>query len=141
MTMAGIAWGIYTLIGRGSDNPLMDTAYNFLRTIPFVIILAIVSIKNAHYSIEGILLAALSGSIASGIGYAIWYTALGGLSTTLAAVVQLSVPVIAALGGVIFVSETITLRLMLASIMILGGILLVTLGRYFFVQIKSDRKT
>jgi drug/metabolite transporter (DMT)-like permease len=141
MTVAGIAWGIYTLRGRGSDNPLMDTTYNFLRTIPLVILLAIVTIQNTHYSTEGILLAALSGGIASGIGYTIWYTALGGLSATLAAVVQLSVPVIAALGGIIFVSEAITLRLTLSAIMILGGILLVILGRYYFVQIKLNRKT
>jgi drug/metabolite transporter (DMT)-like permease len=134
MTVAGIAWGIYTLKGRGSDHPLMDTTYNFLRTMPFVIVLAIVTIQHTYYSSEGILLAALSGGIASGIGYTIWYAALGGLSTTQAAVVQLSVPVIAALGGVIFISEEITLRLTVSAIMVLGGILLVVLGRYYFVQ-------
>lgn len=136
MTMAGIAWGIYTLKGRDTDSPLMDTAYNFIRTIPLVIVLAIVAVKNTHYSTEGILLAVLSGGIASGIGYTIWYIALGGLAATQAAVVQLSVPVIAALGGVIFVSEAITLRLTLSALMILGGILLVVLGHYYFVQRK-----
>ena len=141
MAVAGIAWGIYTLIGRGSDNPLMDTSYNFLRTIPFVIILVIIAAQNAHYSTNGILLAALSGGIASGIGYTIWYIALGGLSATQAAVVQLAVPVIAALGGVIFVSEAITLRLILSGLMILGGILLVVLGRFYFVQLKLTRRT
>ena len=134
MTMAGIAWGIYTLKGRGSKNPLADTAYNFLRTLPLVIILTMITIHNAHYTTEGVLLAVLSGAIASGIGYTIWYIALGGLSATQAAVVQLFVPVIAALGGVIFVSEPITLRLTLSGITILGGILLVVLGRYYFVQ-------
>ncbi len=141
MTIAGIAWGIYTLKGRGSKSPLMDTAYNFLRTLPFVIVLLIVTIKNANYSSEGILLAILSGGIASGIGYTIWYSALGGLSVTQAAVLQLSVPVIAALGGIIFVSEAITLRLTVSASMILGGILLVVLGRYYFVQLRLDNKT
>ena len=141
MTIAGIAWGIYTLMGRGSKNPLMDTAYNFLRTIPLVIILVIVAIKTAHYSFEGILFAALSGGIASGIGYTIWYIALGGLSVTQAAVVQLLVPVIAALGGVIFVSEIVTLRLIVSATMILGGVLMVVLGRYYFVQLRLGGKT
>ena len=139
MTMAGIAWGIYTLKGRDSVNPLVDTAYNFLRTIPFVIVLAIIAIQNTHYSTEGILLAVLSGGIASGIGYTMWYIALGGLSVTQAAVVQLLVPIIAALGGVIFLSEKITLRLTLSAIMILGGILMVVWGRYYFVHLKLSR--
>ena len=141
MTVAGIAWGIYTLKGRDSADPLMDTTYNFLRTIPLIAILAIVTIQNAYYSAEGILLAVLSGGIASGIGYTIWYIALGGLSATQAAVVQLLVPVIAALGGIIFVSEAITLRLTLSAFMVLGGILLVVLGRYYFVQLKLNKKT
>jgi drug/metabolite transporter (DMT)-like permease len=136
MTVAGIAWGIYTLRGRGSKNPLIDTAYNFLRTIPLVIIVTIVAIQYAHYTIEGIFLAALSGGIASGIGYTIWYVALGGLSATQAAVVQLLVPVIAAMGGVLFVSEEITIRLVFSAVMILGGILLVVLGKYYFIRLK-----
>lgn len=134
MSVAGIAWGIYTLKGRDSDDPLLDTAGNFLRSVPFVMVLAIIAVNTAQYSIEGILLAVLSGGIASGIGYTIWYSALGGLSATQAAVVQLSVPVIAALGGVIFVSEALTQRLIVSALMILGGILLVVLGRYYFVD-------
>jgi drug/metabolite transporter (DMT)-like permease len=141
MTTAGIAWGIYTLKGRGSINPLMDTAYNFFRTIPLVIILAIVTLQNAQYSFEGIVLAVLSGGIASGIGYAIWYVALGGLSSTQAAVVQLLVPVIAAFGGVIFVSEVVTLRLTISATMILGGILMVVLGRYYYVRLRLRHRT
>jgi drug/metabolite transporter (DMT)-like permease len=129
MTVAGIAWGIYSLKGRESDNPFTDTAGNFLRTVPFVIILTIAAIPYSHYTNEGIVLGALSGGITSAIGYIIWYAALRGLSATLAAVVQLSVPVIAALGGVIFMSEAITLRLALSAVIILGGILLVILGR------------
>lgn len=141
MIAAGIAWGMYTLKGRGSDHPLKDTAYNFLRTIPLVIILLVITIQDAHYSAAGVLLAVLSGGIASGIGYTIWYIALGGLSTTQAAVVQLSVPVIAAFGGVLFVSEAITARLTLSASMVLGGILLVVLGRFYFVQRKLNTKT
>ncbi len=141
MTVAGIAWGIYTLKGRGSKSPLMDTAYNFLRTTPLVILLAITTINNISYSSEGILLALLSGGITSGIGYTIWYIALGGLSSTQAAVLQLSVPVIAALGGVIFVSEAITSRLTISATMVLGGILMVVLGRYYFTKSELGVKT
>lgn len=137
MTIAGFAWGIYTLKGQGSDAPLMDTSYNFLRTMPFVIILTIIALQNVSFTTEGIILAVLSGGIASGIGYMIWYVALGGLSSTQAAVVQLSVPVLAAMGGVIFMSEAVTLRLTISSLLILGGILLVVLGRYYFVQVKK----
>lgn len=113
MTFAGIAWGIYTLKGQSSVNPLADTGYNFLRTVPLIIVLTFVTIQKTHISYDGILLAVLSGGLASGIGYTIWYTTLAGLSVTQAAVVQLLVPVIAAFGGIIFVSETITLRLTL----------------------------
>ena len=141
MTVAGIAWGAYTIKGRGSRNPLMDTAYNFLRTLPAALLLTIVSSGYAHYSPKGIVLAIMSGAIASGIGYTIWYIALGGLSATQAAVIQLSVPVIAALGGVVFVSELITARLALSSALILGGILLVMLGRRYLVQTGSGFKT
>lgn len=141
MTLAGVAWGIYTLKGRGSVNPLADTAYNFARTIPLVIILTVITYQTAHVSSKGILLAILSGGITSGIGYTVWYTALGGLSVTQAAVVQLSVPVIAALGGVIFVSEKISLRLTLSALLILGGILMVILGRYYYVTLKLNAKT
>jgi len=136
MTAAGIGWGAYTLKGRGSGSPLMDTAYNFIRTIPFIAILVIITIKNTAYTTEGIILAVLSGGLASGVGYTIWYSALGGLSAIQAAVVQLTVPMIAAFGGIIFMSEEITVRLTLSSLMILGGILLVVLGRYYFVQVK-----
>ena len=139
MTVAGVSWGIYTLKGRSSANPLMDTAYNFLRTIPFVTILAVLAIKQVHYSPTGILYAVLSGAIASGIGYAIWYRALTGLTTTQAAVVQLLVPVIAAFGGVVFVSEAVTLRLIVSAILVLGGIFIVVLGRFYYAQFQSGK--
>jgi len=137
MSVAGIAWGIYTLKGRSSADPLMDTAYNFLRTTPLVVLLAFVAMSNVSYSAEGLFLALLSGGITSGVGYTIWYIALGGLSSTQAAVLQLSVPVIAALGGVIFVSETITLRLTVSAALVLGGILIVVLGRVYFDRLKQ----
>ncbi len=139
MFLAGIAWGVYTLRGRGSNNAMADTSYNFLRSVPFIIILMILPISNINLTSAGIWLAVLSGAITSGIGYVIWYMALGGLSTTLAAVVQLTVPLLAAFGGIIFVSEHVTVRLILATLLILGGILIVILGRYYFVQ--SSRKS
>ena len=141
MALAGIAWGIYTLKGRASINPLRDTAYNFFRTTPLVLLLGFIAIGSASYSTDGILLAFLSGAITSGIGYTIWYIALAGLSSTQAAVLQLSVPVIAALGGVVFVSESITFRLMISAALVLGGILLVIKGRYYFAQEKPGIDT
>jgi len=129
MTVSGIAWGLYTLSGRKSTNPLADTAYNFLRTLPFVGVVFLIVLSNASFSMRGVILAILSGGIASGVGYTLWYTALGGLSATQAAVLQLLVPVIAAVGGVIFIAESITARLVVSATFILAGILLVVLSR------------
>ena len=137
MTLAGIAWGFYTVHGRASTNPVRDTAYNFLKTIPLVLILIAITFKQVNYSTEGIVLAMVSGGITSGIGYTIWYMALRGLSSVQAAVLQLLVPIIAAFGGVLFISEKITLRLTTASLLILGGILMVLLGKKF--QTKTDK--
>lgn len=135
MTAAGIAWGFYTLRGRGSDDPLMDTAYNFARTIPLILALVLVSFSNAELSLSGIMYAALSGGLMSGVGYTIWYAALRGLSSTQAAVSQLSVPVIAAFGGVVIVSEPLTLRLEISTLLILSGILVVILSNYRTSQV------
>ena len=134
MTTAGIAWGVYTLKGHGSVNPLADTAYNFLRTLPLVIILITITFRSFHYTAQGMALAIVSGGVTSGVGYTIWYIALKKLTTTQAAVAQLSVPVLAALGGVLFMAEVITPRLSIASFMILGGILLVVIGRHLHVE-------
>lgn len=125
MTIAGIAWGFYTLMGKGSANPLADTAYNFTRTIPFIIILTIFTFTILELSVRGVMLAVFSGAVASGLGYTIWYTALRGLSSTQAAVIQLLVPVIAAIGGVVFISEIVTFHLIVSSLLILGGVTLV----------------
>jgi len=129
MITAGIAWGGYSLRGRGSDAPLADTAGNFLYAVPFILSVRLVSLNNFHLSMSGILLAAISGAIASGVGYVIWYAALRGLTATRAAIVQLSVPVLAAWGGVIFLAEHVSLRLMLAGAFILGGVVLAVKGR------------
>lgn len=129
MASAGIAWALYTLRGLSSSDPLAANAQNFLRTLPLVALLVIVSIADLQMSARGIVLAALSGAAASGVGYSVWYLALGGLTALQAGVVQLSVPLIAALGGVLFVGEAITLRLALAAAAILGGIFLVLLAR------------
>jgi drug/metabolite transporter (DMT)-like permease len=131
MTMAGISWGMYTLNGRGSEKPLVDTAGNFIKTLPLtlLIIISLLMFGDAVLSLQGIILAILSGALASGVGYAIWYAALKDLTTTQAAVVQLLVPVIAAAGGVLFISESITNRLIISAVLVLGGILLVILGR------------
>ncbi len=137
MTISGIAWGLYTLNGRSSENPLMDTAHNFIKTIPLVIVVALIQLlimKNTHLSSTGIILAILSGAIASGVGYSIWYSALPNLSVVLSAVLQLLVPVIAALGGVLLVNELITQRLLLSALMILGGILLVIIAKQYLIK-------
>jgi len=136
MTISGIAWAGYTLIGKKSKTPLMDTSYNFFRTIPFVVILLLITLSSTEYSSDGIILAVLSGAIMSGVGYAIWYSALTGLTTTKAAVVQLLVPVIATIGGVIFMGEAVTTRLQISTIMVLGGIVLVLLSKQFLSKSK-----
>ena len=125
MVCSGVAWGLYSLHGKASRHPLHDTASNFLRTLPFVALLALATLWHAHASWAGVLWAVLSGALASGLGYALWYMALAGWTTMQASVLQLSVPLIAALGGVLFVGEAMSLRLLLASAMILGGVYLV----------------
>jgi drug/metabolite transporter (DMT)-like permease len=139
MSMSGMAWAFYTLLGRKSKNALSDTAHNFLRTSPFLLALIIFGFNNAYITSTGFLLAVLSGAIASGIGYFVWYIALTTLSVTQAAAVQLLVPIIAAIGGVIFTSELISLRLIESTILVLGGILTVILGRYYFVQLPAKK--
>lgn len=131
MAFAGIGWGVYSVRGRKSVEPLTDTAFNFLRALSFSGFVFILSLSELNITINGFYYAVLSGAITSGIGYAIWYMALKRLTLTTAAVVQLSVPIIAGVGGVIFVSETISLRLLIAGLFILGGIALVIFGGKF----------
>ncbi|MCB1620286.1 MAG: DMT family transporter [Thiothrix sp.] len=129
MSLAGVAWGAYTLRGRGSRNALNDTAWNFLRTLPLLVLLWLASWPQLQADSTGLLLAVLSGGVTSGLGYALWYAALPGLGATQAAVLQLLVPVLSALGGVLFTGEVLNFRLVLASVLVLGGIMLVLLGR------------
>ena len=129
MALSGIAWGFYTLAGRGSNKPLLDTANNFLRTLPFVAVLIYLTFDNAQLSNQGIVLAIASGTITSGLGYAIWYSALTRLTVTQAAIIQLTVPIIAAFGGILFLNEVITIKLIGSSILVLGGLLVVSLGK------------
>ena len=129
MLGAGVAWGVYSLRGRGAGNPIAITAGNFLRTVPIALVLSAVTFKGVSLDADGLVYAVASGALASGLGYAIWYTALPALKATSAATVQLSVPVIAALGGVLLLGEHITVRLIVASIAILGGIALVILEK------------
>ncbi len=129
MLAAGVAWGIYSLRGKGAGDPTVATAGNFLRAVPFAALLW--AAMGTHVSLDrtGVWYAAVSGGLASGVGYALWYAALPGLKATNAAIMQLSVPVIAAVGGVMFLGEAITLRLLLSSAGILVGIGLVIMSR------------
>jgi drug/metabolite transporter (DMT)-like permease len=127
MLCAGIAWGIYSLRGKGVGDPVTTTAGNFLRAILFAAVLSIALLPWLKLDRTGVGYAILSGALASGIGYIIWYSALPGLKAASAATVQLSVPVLAAAAGILFLRESITLRFLLASLAILGGIALVVL--------------
>jgi len=122
MLAAGVAWGVYSLRGRGGSDPAGTTAGNFLRATPFVLVLSVLLLPRVNVDLAGAVYALVSGALASGLGYVVWYVALKGLSATRAAVVQLSVPVIAAFGGVLLLGETVTPRLLVASIAILGGV-------------------
>lgn len=127
MIAAGMAWGVYSLRGKGTGDATSATAGNFLRAVPLTLALSLLLSADARWDYAGFWYAAASGAIASGIGYSIWYSALPGLRATSAATVQLSVPVIAAAGAILFLGESLTLRLVLASAAILGGIALVIL--------------
>lgn len=125
MVGGGVAWGAYSLRGKGAVDPLATTAGNFLRAVPFAAGLSLLFISLARADVQGVVYALVSGALTSGVGYAIWYAGLRGLTATGAATVQLSVPVIAAIGGVMLLGEPISLRLLSASAAILGGIALV----------------
>jgi drug/metabolite transporter (DMT)-like permease len=131
MAGAGMAWGIYSILGKKAHNPSVATARNFLYTLPFIgLLITISSIGNPTN--EGIILAVISGSITSGLGYLLWYKVLKHITTITAAIVQLFVPIIAAIGGVLFISEGVSTRLIIASLLILSGI---------WLTIKAGQKT
>ena len=124
MTTAGVSWGFYSLRGRGAANPAAHTTSNFVRAVPFVALVMLLSWRSAHASASGLLVAVASGAVASGLGYVAWYAALRHISATQAGVVQLAGPVLAAGGGVLLLAEPLTPRLVASAALVLGGIAL-----------------
>jgi len=122
MVLAGVAWGVYSLRGRRASDPVATTRGNFSRALPLALVASAVAWRGVHLEPAGVALAAASGALASGLGYVLWYAALAGLTSTSAAIVQLAVPVLAALGGAALLDERVTLRLLLAGAAILGGV-------------------
>ena len=127
MALSGIGWGVYTLLGRGAQNPLALTSGNFLRASLLALPLIILIMPQPTLSLQGIMLAMVSGAITSGCGYAVWYAVLPRLSTAISGVCQLMVPPIAALMGWAVLGEALTLRLIIATLIILGGLYIVSL--------------
>lgn len=129
MVLAGVSWGFYSLRGRAEENPVAATAGNFMRAAPITVVVSLAVLGDFHLTFRGAGLAIVSGAVTSGIGYVLWYAALRGLTATRAALVQLPVPVLSAAGGVLFLAEGMSLRLLVASAAILGGVWLGILGR------------
>jgi drug/metabolite transporter (DMT)-like permease len=124
MAAAGVAWGIYSIRGRGASDPVAQNASNFVRSIPMTLIVSVAALRFRHLEAGGVVLAVVSGAITSGLGYVAWYAALPRLSATRASLVQLLVPVIAAAGGLIVLGEPLSLRLVLSAGIVIGGIAL-----------------
>ena len=137
MLGAGVAWGVYSLRGKGAGNPVKVTAGNFMRAVPIAGAMSVLTFSDTPLDHFGMWYAVSSGALASGIGYSIWYTALPSLKAVNAAAVQLCVPVIAALGGVVLLGEPVSLRLAFASVAILGGIAMVIMPKIGFGAMKS----
>ena len=129
MLGAGVAWGVYSIRGKAAGDATSTTAGNFLRATPLAVGLNLAMLPVSRPETLGIACAVASGAVTSGIGYAIWYSAIRGLKATHAATVQLSVPVIAAAGGIVFLGEDISVRLVIASVAILGGVALVVIEK------------
>jgi drug/metabolite transporter (DMT)-like permease len=129
MLAAGVAWGVYSLRGKNAANAIASTTGNFSRAVPFAALISLVMLPKMQLDSLGVTYAIISGAITSGLGYVIWYAALTGLKATSAATVQLSVPVLAATGGILLLHEPITLRYLIASVAVLGGILLVVIEK------------
>jgi drug/metabolite transporter (DMT)-like permease len=126
MALAGVAWGCYSLRGRRAGEPLLETRDNFIWAVPAALLINLIAAPRLALEPAGALLAVGSGALASGLGYVIWYAALRGLTSTRAALVQLAVPVLAALGGVVFLAESIGARLLVSAALVLSGIALAT---------------
>ncbi|MFB1014506.1 MAG: DMT family transporter [Alteromonadaceae bacterium] len=129
MVIAGVSWAFYTLVGRDVEDPILVTSENFIRCIPIAFVFLLVSLLTYSISWQGFFYAITSGSVASGVGYSLWYLALKNLSITQAAISQLSVPLIAALGGIVFINEALTYELVISGGLILIGILVVSLKK------------
>ncbi len=129
MLSAGVAWGVYSLRGKTAGDPIAATSGNFLRAVPFAALVSVIMLPKMHLDSLGVIYAVISGAITSGLGYVIWYAALTGLKAASAATVQLSVPVLAATGGILLLGEPITSRYVIASIAVLGGIFLVVIEK------------
>ena len=130
MVVAGVAWGVYSLLGQRTDGALLATSTNFFCCAPIALAMSVLLASDMEVSVQGAILAAASGALASGVGYAVWYAALPGLTAGGAATVQLSIPVIAAIGGVVLLSEPLSFRLVVASALTIGGIWLVLTTRF-----------
>ena len=129
MMAAGIAWGVYSVRGKSATDATAATTGNFVRAVPFVVLLSLIMLPRFHFDSLGATYAAISGAITSGLGYVIWYAALSGMKALSAATVQLSVPVLAATGGILLLGESISFRYVIASIAVLGGIALVIIEK------------
>lgn len=128
MALAGAAWGVYSLRGRGTGDPLTVNASNFVRAAPLALLGSLLLRSAGHFTWVGIGLAVASGGLASGLGYAVWYAALRGHTPASAGIVQLGAPILAAVGGVAFFGEKWSARLLVAGSLVLGGIALAILG-------------
>ena len=129
MLGAGAAWGVYSVRGKETKDAIAATTGNFLRAMPFAVLVSVVMVREARFDSLGIVYAAISGAITSGLGYVIWYSVLPQIKASTAAVVQLSAPVLVATGGILLLAEPITLRYAIASIAVLGGIFLVIIEK------------
>ena len=125
MLVSGAAWGVYSMFGRGVPDPVAATAGNFMRAVPFTIALSLLALPWFHFDKVGVLYAVLSGALTSALGYVLWYRVLQHMRAMTASTIQLSAPIIAAVGGIMLMGEAVTLNLLIASLMILGGIWLV----------------
>jgi len=138
MAISGIAWAAYTIEGRDSKTPLQDTATNFLKTLPIVALMVLITAQQAQLSYQGIILAVISGAITSGLGYAIWYAILKEITVIQASTSQLLVPIIASILGIVLADEVVTNKLLIASLLVLGGILALTIGKQLHHKNKQN---
>lgn len=131
MLVSGVAWGVYSLLGKAAADPLVTTADNFLRAIPLAFLSALPFLDDLHWDATGVFYAVLSGAVTSGLGYAIWYSALRNMGSIQAASMQLSVPILAAVAGILLLEEPLTPRILLATFAVVGGLIIILRTRAF----------